>query len=303
MENEIDFVDIVLYGYFHKRKALGNYFYRQFKVAEAKHYGLVEFFSACKEVTLQFQENITKQVRDRRFEIHDVLVAAENGTLGVTIIEGKTKEECIAEAVQYWQEEFELGFGADWAGSVKNYHVHLLSYTYGKHRGMLYWNDTLKIIKGLYDAIQLYKAENAANETNPNTELPQPLNSKADNLSIRLAEYGFFELPVLAGISNDGKMTLIRKMSSKGLPYAVAMFDYLKFNEHLRVNYCKSEGGLHRLIASWFSKDTTGRSVKGNLNSLAPNSTNNTKRRYTAYKNKETVKNDIEQLKKGVLPS
>lgn len=302
MENEIDFVDIVLYGYFNKRKALGNYFYRQFKAAEAKHYGVAEFFSACNDVVELLQEDIKKQVRERRVDIHHMLSAVENGVLEVEIPEGKTKKQSIAEAARYWKEEHDLGFGDDWVGSVVNLHVHLFSLTSGKYRGLLYWNDTLEIKMGLYDAIKLYKAEISANETNPNTERLQALNSKADNLSIRLAEYGFFDLPVLSDISSDGQATLIRKMSSNGLPYAVAMFDHLKFIEHLRVNYCKSEGGLHRLIASWFSKDTTGRSVKGNLNSLAPNSTNNTKRRYTAYKNKETVKNDIILLKKGVLP-
>ena len=301
MENEIDFVDIVLYGYFHKRKALGNYFYRQFKAAEAKHYGLVEFFSACKEVALQFQENITKQVRDRRFEIHDVLVAAENGTLGVTITDGKTKEECIAEAVRYWQEEFDLGFGDDWAGSVKNYHVHLLSYTYGKHRGMLYWNDILEIIKGLYDAIQLYKAENDADKKSKNPEQVQPQVTKADILREQLVEHGFFELSALTEISEEGRVALIRKLSSEEVPYKVAMFDHLGYIEYLKKEKCDHKyEQTYKLLGKIIDKGADG--IKKNF--LALNSRSKINRnRYTAHIYKEIVKSDIQLLRLGVPPA
>ncbi len=79
------------------------------------------------------------------------------------------------------------------------------------------------------------------------------------------------------------------------------MFDYLGYLKYLDVQYFKSKTKLCKELSKWFKSDTNGRTIKGNMNTLAPKTTENLTR-YTAYKHKEKVKNDYNQLKLGVLP-
>ena len=86
------------------------------------------------------------------------------------------------------------------------------------------------------------------------------------------------------------------KIAESGLPYAIAMFDYLEFIPYLEKKHFDSKYKLNREVSKWFDSDKDGRAVKGNISSLLKNTTEN-KDRYTAYKHKENVIKDYELLK------
>jgi hypothetical protein len=125
---------------------------------------------------------------------------------------------------------------------------------------------------------------------------PQPIKTKADILNEQLSKYGFFELEKVKTLSEQSTVILIEKIAESGLPYAIAMFDYLQYIPYLEKKHFDSKYKLNREVSKWFDSDKEGRAVKGNISSLLKNTTEN-KDRYTAYKHKENVINDYEQLK------
>lgn len=112
----------------------------------------------------------------------------------------------------------------------------------------------------------------------------------------QLSTYGFFELEKIKTLSDQSKISLIKKISKNGLPYAIAMFDYLEFIQYLEKNHFSTKYKLTREISKWFNSDKEGRTVRGNINSLSKYTKEN-KDRYTAHKHKEKVIKDYEQLK------
>jgi hypothetical protein len=125
---------------------------------------------------------------------------------------------------------------------------------------------------------------------------PQPIKTKADILKEQLSQYGFFELEKVKTLSEQSKVSIIEKIAESGLPYAIAMFDYLQFIPYLEKKHFDSKYKLNREVSKWFDSDKEGRAVKGNISSLLKNTTEN-KDRYTAYKHKENVIKDYELLK------
>lgn len=125
---------------------------------------------------------------------------------------------------------------------------------------------------------------------------PQPIKTKAEILKEQLSQYGFFELEKVKVLSEQSKFSIIEKISESGLPYAIAMFDYLQFIQYLERKHFDSKYKLNQEVSKWFDSDKEGRAVKGNISSLLKNSTEN-KDRYTAYKHKENVIKDYELLK------
>lgn len=132
--------------------------------------------------------------------------------------------------------------------------------------------------------------------TNPEALPPQPIKTKADILKEQLSQYGFFELEKVKTLSEQSKVSIIEKIAESGLPYAIAMFDYLQFIPYLEKKHFDSKYKLNREVSKWFDSDKEGRAVKGNISSLLKNTTEN-KDRYTAYKHKENVIKDYELLK------
>lgn len=124
----------------------------------------------------------------------------------------------------------------------------------------------------------------------------QPIKTKADILNEQLSQYGFFELEKVKTLSEQSKVSIIEKIAESGLPYAIAMFDYLQFIPYLEKKHFDSKYKLNREVSKWFDSDKEGRAVKGNISSLLKNTTEN-KDRYTAYKHKENVIKDYELLK------
>lgn len=125
---------------------------------------------------------------------------------------------------------------------------------------------------------------------------PQQIKTKADLLTEQLSQYGFFELEKVKTLSEQSKVSIIEKIAESGLPYAIAMFDYLQFIPYLEKKHFDSKYKLKREISKWFDSDKEGRAVRGNISSLLKNTTEN-KDRYTAYKHKENVIKDYELLK------
>lgn len=124
----------------------------------------------------------------------------------------------------------------------------------------------------------------------------QPIKTKADILKEQLSQYGFFELEKVKTLSEQSKDSIIEKIAESGLPYAIAMFDYLQFISYLEKKHFDSKYKLNIEVSKWFDRDKKGRAVKGNISSLLKNTTEN-KDRYTAYTHKENVIKDYEQLK------
>ena len=120
--------------------------------------------------------------------------------------------------------------------------------------------------------------------------------TKVDKLKAELYKFGFFELPNVKTLSEPNKQCLVELISNNGLPYTIAMFDYLGFLRHLETNYIPVKAKLNIEVSKWFNSDKDGRAIKGNIACLNEK-TNENKKRYTAYKHKETVKNDYEMLK------
>ena len=125
---------------------------------------------------------------------------------------------------------------------------------------------------------------------------PEPIKTKADKLKEQLHQYGFFELEKVKALSEQSKVAIIEKITDSGLPYAIAMFDYLQFISYLEKKHFESKYKLNKEISKWFDSDKEGRAVKGNISSLSKYTTEN-KARYTAHKHKENVINEYELLK------
>lgn len=124
----------------------------------------------------------------------------------------------------------------------------------------------------------------------------QSKQTKTEILKDQLSQYGFFELEKVKTLSVQSQVSLIERISENGLPYAIAMFDYLQFIQYLEREHFDSKYKLNKTVSNWFDSDKEGRAVKGNISSLLKNSTEN-KDRYTAHKHKEKVVNDYELLK------
>ena len=127
--------------------------------------------------------------------------------------------------------------------------------------------------------------------------LPQPPQGKMSNgiPKEQLSNYGFFQLEKVQRISEPDKTKLIDEIFEKGgLPFAIAMFDYLGFLSHLNKKHFPTGYTLNKEIGKWFS--VSERTVKGNISSLSEN-TKEKKERYTAHKHKENVISYYEALK------
>lgn len=126
---------------------------------------------------------------------------------------------------------------------------------------------------------------------------PTPeVETKSVKLKTSLSQFGFENLPLVKALTQESKDKLVELLNSKGLPYSIAMFDYLGFIKHLEKEHLPTKYKLEKEVAKWFNVSKDGRAVKGNLNSLMKNSKDN-KNRYTAFKHKETVKEDYQKLK------
>lgn len=133
-------------------------------------------------------------------------------------------------------------------------------------------------------------------DINYNSKQTEQLKTKAQILSENLYEYGFFELEKLKQLSEKSQKILIQLICENKLPYIVAMLDYLDYFTYLEKNHFTNKSKLYIEVAKWFNCAKDGRTIKGNILILLKNSTEN-KKRYTAFKHKEKVIRDYEELK------
>lgn len=133
-------------------------------------------------------------------------------------------------------------------------------------------------------------------DRNYDSKQTEKLKTKAQILNETLYKYGFFELEKLKQLSEQNQNILVQLISDSKLPYVIAMLDYLDYFTYLEKNHFTTKYRLYIEVSKWFNSDKEGRAVKGNINSLLKNSTEN-KTRYTAFKHKEKVIRDYEELK------
>lgn len=119
--------------------------------------------------------------------------------------------------------------------------------------------------------------------------------SKFDLFTKNLEAHGFFLLQKIKHRTLESVNKLIKHCFDKGMPYTVAMFEYLDFFEYLENNHFTSKNELNIEVAKWFNVSKDGRSIKGNRATLS-SKTDESKKRYTAYLYKEEVKKYYETL-------
>lgn len=134
------------------------------------------------------------------------------------------------------------------------------------------------------------------NQTEPQKsmqgEIPA-IKTKSERIKDELHRYGFFELSKVKSLSEPNEQSLVELISTRHLPFSIAMLHYLDFLKHLKRQYLETDDKLYNLVATWFNVDP--RAVKGNCLVLNEYSTENRKR-YTADKQKENVQKEYEKL-------
>ena len=125
-----------------------------------------------------------------------------------------------------------------------------------------------------------------------------PVEEKLKYFKAQLNDHGFFNLTAVDMLSDDSKYNLIKTIFTKGLPYAIAMFDYLDFFKILGELYI-NKNMIHREVSNWFNSDE--RSIRGYINVLNITSKED-KDKYTTRDYKEIVENDYIFIKSGECP-
>ncbi len=131
----------------------------------------------------------------------------------------------------------------------------------------------------------------------PQNQNNNPINqieTKTAKLNTDLDKYGFFKLPMVKKLSDEGKGKLLELISSNELPYCIALFDYLGFIKHLDKEHFNTNYKRNKEISNWLNASED--SVKKNINVLDKGS-EVMKRRYTSHIHKDTVKKDYQELK------
>jgi len=229
----------------------------------------------------------------------------------------KTYIEAYKEGEQYFETEFKVSpntlYGANAEQYVRDIH---LNFFHVQHTGI---NEGWGYVKKQYPLILTHKAvkefgyySGIVNKVEEQVKKyprlfatfdkcehnlpPQQTETKTDKLKAELGKYGFFELPKVKQLSEPNKQSLVELISTNGLPYSIAMFEYLDFLKHLENEHFTAKYKLNKEVAKWFHSDKEGRAVKGNISSLSEYSKED-KNKYTAHTHKETVKTDYQKLK------
>ncbi len=114
-------------------------------------------------------------------------------------------------------------------------------------------------------------------------------------LKTNLQEHDFYKLDKVSHLDPDNRQELLKIICNNKLPYNIAMFDYLGLLSQLSKTHYPKKVDLYKEISKWFNSDKAGRTVKGNINSLSDNTTED-KSRYTAHLHKEKVEIDFNRL-------
>lgn len=122
---ELNFLDIVLVGYFNHNEHLDLYFFRKWKEAEKLFYSKVEFYKGCINITDAVEQDINRHIHKQKKEIYDYLGAIKSGTI-IRDPTGLTDEEVIAEfQSRLKQLEDKNGISCSLRDSMKNFQANL----------------------------------------------------------------------------------------------------------------------------------------------------------------------------------
>lgn len=157
----MDYLKMILTGYFENREYLTEYFIREQKKAEREFIDANEFFGKSKIVIQSFYENIDNRMGKRKNELYFMLDRAKNkaSTFSGDFNPQLSYDELCQERIEYCQSELEKI-------SRANYTVHISkSYFIGN-----LWNREIKYIEKV-----LKLAEKSLNEPD---EEPQPKTEK-----------------------------------------------------------------------------------------------------------------------------
>lgn len=227
----------------------------------------------------------------------------------------KTYIEAYKEGEQYFETEFKVSpntlYGANAEQYVRDIH---LNFFHVKHTGI---NEGWGYVKKQYPLFLTHKAvkefgyySGIVNKVEEQVKKyprlfttfdkcehnlpPQQTETKTEKLKAVLGKYGFFELPKVKRLSEPYKQSLVELISSNGLPYTIAMLDFLGFIRHLKTEHFTSDYKLFQAVAIWL--EVSARTIKGNVYVLNEKS-NEDRTRYTADQQKKKVQKDYEELK------
>jgi hypothetical protein len=176
-------------------------------------------------------------------------------------------------------------------GSVKNqypeYFTHKIVKNYGFYSG---------IVNKLEEQIMAHPILFASLDKCEHKLTSKQNETKTEKIITELTKYGFFELDKVRCLSEPNKQILCESIITKGLPYSIALFEFLGFIKQLEKEHFNTKDKLNKEVSKWLNSDRNGRSVKGNISSLSENTTEN-KSKYTAHLHKENVKIDYKKLK------
>lgn len=173
---EKDYIKIVLDGFINPntRKRLSDYFYRQWKQAEAEHYSKIEFMEGCASVVTHAENNLNHFIENEKRELKSLIYDPYFQTF--------SHDEQL--------EKKEMLEGLD---KRENFSIPLADITNGQYRGDLEYTDLYIILKSLHSAML--------------RDEPQQENKQPDQLiipiSTKAAEYLYNELVKLKYIPND----------------------------------------------------------------------------------------------------
>lgn len=172
----------------------------------------------------------------------------------------------------------------------------LLSYHLKKHQDCnVFCNNIKTYYRGLPREIKDTELKEEILQWIETANQVPTIDTRSNKLKPELGKYGFFELKMVLELNQKSKDKLIQLIAEKGLPYTIAMFDYIEFLKHLEKEHFTVKSKLNKLISTWFDSDKDGRAVKGNINSLSANTAED-KKKYTAHQHTETVKGDYQNL-------
>ncbi len=154
-------------------------------------------------------------------------------------------------------------------------------------------------VEGIAKFYEYLKSLDMPFETNSENHFAKTRNlpdTRTEKLKTLLNDFNFFDLNLVKLLQDKQQNELVYLISSKGLPYGIAMFNYLGFLDYLAEEFFPVKYQLYKEISKLFSSDKEGRAVKGNINTLSEIS-HESKIRYTAHKYKQQVIIDYQNLK------
>ena len=120
-----------------------------------------------------------------------------------------------------------------------------------------------------------------------------------EKLQLALLENGFLNLSKVKEINEQSREELVKLICSNEVPYKIAMFDFLGFNDYFLTEYAATRTEMYEKFAGIFcagNRPVSVRTIQGNINDLLKNPANRD-HRYTASLHKEEVKKHYETLK------